>query len=238
MGLDYSGMLKALPGAFGFFLSIGWPLLLLAAGRVAWEVWQRRRLAAAGIGDIDAMDGCTFEKRLGVLFADLGYAVERTPYQRDWGADLVLRRAGVKTVVQAKRYKKAVGVRAVQEAVAAKAKYGCTEAMVVTNSRFTRAAEELARVNGVVLWDRHRLIRALTEARPAPQPAAPVSAPAAAPLPAPLIPADVCALCGTPLSPRVAAYCREHAGRFAGGLYCFPHQRVFDPSSPARLSRR
>jgi restriction system protein len=108
---------------------------------------ERRQLAAAGMPEIDRMTGREFEARMEVLFADLGYGVERTPYRGDWGGDLVLRRDGVRTVVQAKRYQKAVGVRAVQEAVAAKAKYGCTEAMVVTNSRFTRQAEELAHAN-------------------------------------------------------------------------------------------
>lgn len=40
---------------------------------------------------------------------------------------------------------------AVQEAVAGKAVYGCNAAMVVTNNTFTRAAEELAKQNEVVL---------------------------------------------------------------------------------------
>jgi restriction system protein len=64
-------------------------------------------------------------------------------------------------VVQAKRWTKRVGVKAVQEAVAAKAMYRCTRAMVVTNSFFTDPAKRLAHENGVELWDRDRLIEAL-----------------------------------------------------------------------------
>lgn len=135
--------------------------LLVAAEPALQAAWERKRLAESGIYDIDAMDGKTFEDCLGALFSRQGYKVEVTPYRGDWGADLVLVKAGVRTVVQAKRYKKAVGVRAVQEAVAAKAKYHCSEAMVVTNATFTRQAQELARVNGVALWDREKLVSQL-----------------------------------------------------------------------------
>nr|WP_246386338.1 restriction endonuclease [Armatimonas rosea] len=107
------------------------------------------------------MDGKTFEECLGAIFSRQGYAVEVTPYRGDWGADLVLVKGRVRTVVQAKRYKKSVGVRAVQEAVAAKAKYRCSEAMVVTNSTFTKQAVELARANKVTLVDREQLVSQL-----------------------------------------------------------------------------
>ena len=53
--------------------------------------------------------------------------------------------------MQCKYYSAPVGLGAVQEAVAGKAMYGCNAAMVVTNSTFTKAAEELAVQNGVVL---------------------------------------------------------------------------------------
>ncbi|WP_394795085.1 restriction endonuclease [Armatimonas sp.] len=107
------------------------------------------------------MDGKTFEERLALLFTGQGYTVELTPYRGDWGADLIIRRDQTKTVVQAKRYKQSVGVRAVQEAFAAKAKYKCSEAMVVTNSTFTKQAIELARANKVTLMDREQLVAQL-----------------------------------------------------------------------------
>ena len=47
----------------------------------------------------------------------------------DFGADL-----DNYIVVQAKRYSKKVGVKAVQEVVAAKAHYGCREGIVVTSN--------------------------------------------------------------------------------------------------------
>lgn len=107
------------------------------------------------------MSGEEFEQRLWMLFTDLGYRVERTQYRGDFGADLVLRKGGTCTVVQAKRYAKAVGLRAVQEVVTSKAKYGCTHAIVVSNSSYTEAARDLAFLNRVELWDRERLIAEL-----------------------------------------------------------------------------
>ena len=150
-----------------------WPfiLLLLVVKRVALlpDILKRRHLAAAGIQQIDKMDGAAFEECLAALFSRQGYQVEQTPYRGDWGADLVLSKNGTRTVVQAKRYKNSVGVRAVQEAVAAKAKYKCTEAMVVTNSTFTRQAIELARANRVTLVDREQLIRQLLRHKSSPK---------------------------------------------------------------------
>jgi restriction system protein len=67
--------------------------------------------------------------------------------------------------VQAKRWTKNVGIKAVQEANAAPAVYGCSNAMVVTNRYFTDAAKKLASANDVALWDRDHLVKALLAAR-------------------------------------------------------------------------
>ena len=153
-------------------LKLVWPYLLVLAGlkllTLVPGILKGRRLAASGIYDIDNMDGKTFEECLGALFSRQGYGVEVTPYRGDWGADLVLIKGRVRTVVQAKRYKKSVGVRAVQEAVAAKAKYKCSEAMVVTNSTFTKQAIELAGANKVTLMDREMLVAQLLKQKGTP----------------------------------------------------------------------
>jgi restriction system protein len=136
--------------------------------------YRYRRLARSGIADIDRMSGGQFEQYLAVLFRTLGYHVERTGKAGDYGADLVISRDGVRTIVQAKRYTKNVGVKAVQEAVTAKAMYRCSDAMVVTNSYFTKQAQVLARSNAVALWDRERLIAAILHTqRRTPAPDAP-----------------------------------------------------------------
>jgi restriction system protein len=199
---------------------------------------RRAHLSPATLAQIDQMDGRTFERYLHARFERLGYKVTLTPYQGDWGADLVVSRDGVKTVVQAKRYRKAVGVAAVQEVVAAKAVYNCSHALVVTNSRFTPEAITLAKANGVEMWNRERLAQELLASPPAPpQSVATVTAVTAVtavtpspelpePSPSQSIPAfSLCASCGKPVSDAVAAFCREQAGKFGGRVYCYKHQR-------------
>ena len=137
-------------------------LLLILAGRVIFAVLKTQWLTRAGLPEIDRMDGRSFEEKIAFLFRKKGYQVETTPYVGDWGADLVITNNGRRSVVQVKRWKKRVSPRAVQEVVAAKAKYNCQNAMVVTNSYFTQAARGLAKVNGVELWDRERLARELS----------------------------------------------------------------------------
>jgi restriction system protein len=132
---------------------------VVAAAKLAYRLYQNRRLSRSGIYEVDAMDGKTFERYLATLFHGLGYHVEQTGHPGDFGADLVIRRDGQQIAVQAKRWTKNVGVKAVQEAVAAKAYYGADSAMVVTNRLFTPQARILGRANNVELWDRDRLVR-------------------------------------------------------------------------------
>ncbi len=147
-----------------------WPLVVVVCAlivfptiaRIGLAIYRYRRLARSGIKDIDRFGGKTFEEYLEVLFRRLGYKVERTKFVGDYGGDLVLRKNGARTVVQAKRYAKSVGVRAVQEVVAAKGYYDCDQSMVVSNSSYTKQARELAGKNGVELWDRDMLTRQLT----------------------------------------------------------------------------
>lgn len=158
-------LVPELTHALGVFASHFWWLILIVAavllGRgLVWLV-RERRLARSGIHEIDAMSGLTFERRLAHLFVGLGYRVEQTRARGDYGADLVLEKNGQRTVVQAKRWTKNVGVKAVQEAVAAKPMYRCDQAMVVTNRYFTEQAKRLAKANGVTLWNRDELVRSL-----------------------------------------------------------------------------
>jgi restriction system protein len=70
-----------------------WPLwalmIVVALGKLVFQLWEKQRLAKSGIDDIDKMSGKVFEKYLEVLFEKLGYRVERTRYVGDYGADLV-----------------------------------------------------------------------------------------------------------------------------------------------------
>lgn len=147
-----------------------WPLLglLLIIGIVGLgiKIYGIRRLTRSGIHDIDRMQGDEFEKRLEVLFKSLGYQAKRTNQaanKPDYGVDLVIEKFGVKTAVQAKRWKGYVGEDAVRQVYSGKNIYNCIEAMVVTNSFFSRMARDLAKSNNVRLWDRNKLIEVLLD---------------------------------------------------------------------------
>jgi restriction system protein len=138
---------------------------VVGAAKLAYQFYRRRRLAKSGIREVDAMDGRTFEEFLGTLFRRLGYRVENTRYRGDYGADLVIAKDGFKTAVQAKRWNKRIGIKAVQEAVASAGYYKCHRALVVANRAFTRQAQELARANNVELWGRETLVAKLLAVR-------------------------------------------------------------------------
>ncbi len=103
------------------------------------------------------MYGTDFEIFLKQLFIKLGYKVEVTGRMADYGADLTIEKDNIRTAVQAKCWRSPVTVKAIQEVTAAKAHYNATEAMVVTNSRFTSNARVLAEENHIRLVDREKL---------------------------------------------------------------------------------
>lgn len=117
-----------------------------------------KAVSKSGINDIDEMKGYQFEDFLLTLFKKKGFTVIQTKASGDFGADLILQRNEKRVVVQAKRYTKKVGIRAVQEAVSALAIYGAKEAWVVTNNYFTDAAVQLAKANSVKLINRDDLM--------------------------------------------------------------------------------
>ena len=112
---------------------------------------------------IDKMTGIEFENCLEYIFQRKGYHVDTTPVSNDYGADLILKKNGIITVVQAKRYKDKVGVKAVQEVYAAIPYYKASNAMVVTNSYFTTQAKNLAYTNHIQLIDRDKLTQLIRD---------------------------------------------------------------------------
>lgn len=208
----------------GVLLKIWYIWLILAVvliGKVIFYLLEKQKLAKSGIAHIDSMDGKTFEKYLQILFESLGYKVERTKYIGDYGADLVTIKGRIKTVIQAKRYKGPVGVKAIQEAVAAKGFYDCQSAMVVTNSRYTNQAKTLADKNSVSLWDRKDLVRALLTIKGDGEPKA--THPAQENTKTEM-PESTCAECGVPVSEKIRKFCLARPDRFQGRVYCFKHR--------------
>ena len=107
--------------------------------------------------ELDQMDGVQFEVFLSKFFLHCGYSVEKTPPSHDYGADLIIQNYSGRFAVQAKRHKKTVGIKAVQEVSSSIPVYHADKAKVITTSKYSRDAVKLAEVWGVELWDGERL---------------------------------------------------------------------------------
>lgn len=116
-----------------------------------------RNMSYIEIEDIDLMTGQQFEHLVAKLLLNLGYETEVTKSSGDQGIDVIASKDGNKLGIQAKCYSSSVGNTAIQEAVAGKAHYKLDRVMVVTNHFFTESAKQLAKSNGVILWDREIL---------------------------------------------------------------------------------
>ncbi|MGB7892127.1 MAG: restriction endonuclease [Microcoleus sp.] len=129
------------------------------------EEESRKRLLDSGILEVDEMTGKEFENFLYLYFINFGYSVKLTQDSQDYGADLILYKDGSTTVVQAKRSKNPIGIKAVQEVAGAVRHYKGNNGRVITNNRFTENAYNLAKSNDVELWDRKRLIEFILTAK-------------------------------------------------------------------------
>lgn len=126
---------------------------------------QKMKLTPKGadrtLEQIDNMTGMQFEEFVAAVLEGNGYEIRQmTSTTGDFGADIIAYRNEELIAIQCKRYAKPVGLKAVQEAIAAMKHYECDSCLVVTNSRFTKQAMELALDNEVVgLWDRDVLVK-------------------------------------------------------------------------------
>ena len=112
--------------------------------------------------DIDGMDGHAFEYFCADLLARNGFEnVSVTPGSGDQGIDIIAYRDDVKYGFQCKCYSSAIGNKAIQEVFAGKTYYQCHVGVVLTNNYFTNAAIDLAKHNGIVLWNRDKLLQML-----------------------------------------------------------------------------
>ncbi|WP_046214195.1 TerD family protein [Paenibacillus wulumuqiensis] len=113
-----------------------------------------------GVLEDIALDGKTFEYHMQDLFTKLGYEVEMPtsdPYAPDYGVDLVITKAGIRTAVQLKCFNNVVPIKAIQEVYAGAQMYNCTKYMVAATNYFSRAALQLADQLNVEIWDKTQL---------------------------------------------------------------------------------
>ncbi len=123
---------------------------------------QRHRLKtnfSIDFSKVDELSGVEFENLLMDKFLTLGFKVESTPNTGDFGADLIVENnKGSRIIVQCKRFKSKVNLKAVQEVVGAMGHYAGDMGIVITNNTFLNSAVKLAESHDIELWDGDRLV--------------------------------------------------------------------------------
>jgi HJR/Mrr/RecB family endonuclease len=99
----------------------------------------------------DNMSPAEFEGFCAEELRQAGWDARVTLQSRDQGVDVIAEKNNVRVVLQCKLYTGPVGNKAVQEAAAGRAHENADYGIVVTNNRYTSAAEQLATTNGVFL---------------------------------------------------------------------------------------
>ncbi len=115
------------------------------------------------IDSINQLTGIEFEELLIAKFRSMDFTVINTPKSGDFGADIILdTKDGTRFVIQCKRFKSKVNLKAVQEVVGALPHYSGDIGIVITNSGFLSSAIKLAQSNDIELWDNIRLMKFLS----------------------------------------------------------------------------
>lgn len=154
-GFGFFGSIRVL--LFGFVWIVG--SMLFFAFSIYYGLFYVLRWLFCKIFKIEMkpkqISGFDYEEQVARSLKKQGYHnIIVTPKSGDFGADIIATdKHGRKTCFQCKHYGASVGVSAVQEVTAARLHYGCDKAAVVTNSKFTKAAKELALSNDIDLFE-------------------------------------------------------------------------------------
>lgn len=131
--------------------------------RKVFPLLPRRKTSFSIPMQVDQMSGLEFEHFTAYLLENLGYTdVTITKASGDHGVDVLANCDGLRYAFQCKLYHSPLGNAPIQEVYAGMTYYSCDIAVVITNSTFTKGAQELAAATGVLLWDRqvlYKLIR-------------------------------------------------------------------------------
>jgi restriction system protein len=123
---------------------------------------QRSRLKSTlsiDFSKIDELSGVEFENLLLDKFTAMGFKAESTPKTGDFGADLIIENSeGSRIIVQCKRFKAKLNLKAVQEVVGAMGHYAGDYGVVITNNSFLNSAVKLAESHDIELWDGDKLV--------------------------------------------------------------------------------
>ncbi len=105
------------------------------------------------------MGSLEFERYVATLLRKNGYQNVKLTEKYDLGVDIVADKGGVRWGIQVKHYSGLVKADAVRQVVTGLRVYGCDQAMVITNSRYSIVARRLASANDCTLLDRDNLLR-------------------------------------------------------------------------------
>lgn len=156
---------KALELVIGTLIAI--PVASIATTKWLFSSWNQSKLKAASIRleDIDNMDGLSFEYYVAELLKKNGYSqVNLTPASGDFGVDILAVKDNRKWAFQCKNYRSNLGIGPIQEVFSGAVKYKAQTSVVITNSYFTKNAQEFANSLGVLLWDRTVLAKLINSA--------------------------------------------------------------------------
>lgn len=134
------------------------------------EIYTERQLLQRMVASTydKTMSPNDYEHFCAGVLRNYGWETEVTKTSGDQGADIVARKAGVRAVIQTKKYSNPVGNEAVQQIYAAQAHYGATIAAVISTAGFTRSARELAHSTRVHLMHHDQLGELPTTSGPDP----------------------------------------------------------------------
>ncbi len=119
-------------------------------------------LSTISINDIDGISGYEFEEIVAYLFSFFDFKTTLTNKTGDYGVDVFATYKKIRYCIQAKLYyNHNVGPSAVQQANTAKNYYSCDFAVVITNSKYTKQAIDMADKLKVILLDRQDLVNIL-----------------------------------------------------------------------------
>lgn len=151
MGLEIQKVWQIATASAGILICVGFFLL--------FRFGIRRSGRGRRAGVIDEMEGHDFEYFCAELLKKNGFLnVAVTNGSSDQGVDIIAEKEGIRYGIQCKCYSSDIGNRAVQEVYAGRTFYKCHVGVVLTNRYFTNSAKKLAQSNGIILWDRDKLI--------------------------------------------------------------------------------
>ena len=105
------------------------------------------------------LTGVEYENKISSrINKETSWTAELTKASGDQGADLLLTKGPIQIVIQTKYHKSPIGNSAVQEAYAAQRFYNSDLSIVVSNSGFTKSADELSQSTGVKLMSDVQLL--------------------------------------------------------------------------------